>query len=764
MLLKSYWVFDEVSLEEYGRIDSWLAFAAMNEKKNVKSALCEMVLPVISLSVSNADQEEDAESLSPESSRLHGDAEQHAKQQTSPLNEHDRLQLPVSGSRRESFLYRSDSDCDNPPPPLSSRSSISSEGVRSEELVTPFAQVLSCLQNIRSNFVLLTNVRQSRHRRGSDGFHLNSRVCNLYETGDGSFIRDDMFKKLTMETLKEFDWCLNQLECLQASMTISDMASNKFRKILNRELKENSEAGNGASEISAWVYNTFIDKPLEDDIASNTREHSGPIRARSRSLVRSIKKLTRSISCSGSIPRFGVECPDEAPLEKIMEDLDKWNFDVFKVYDVTASRPLLSITYTILQTRDLLKTFKIKPSVFVSYMSSVENHYLKDVAFHNSTHAADVTQATHFLLSATAFQGVFSDLEVFAAIFASAVHDVDHPGVNNQFLVDSNSEMAIIYNDESVLENHHLAVAFQLLQHEECDIFQNLSKKERQMLRKMTIEMVLATDNAKHMSLLAALKTMVETKSVVGKHLVLDAFNDRLHILKCLVHCSDLSNPTRPLRHYQKWLDRLMEEFFTQGDIEREKGMDVSPMMDRHNANIAKSQVVFIDYVVHPLWETWADLVYPDAQELLDNLNRNRDWYKLQCSPSTTTSPKSSPNMASLRRVSLQLENSVDDSEENGLLEAKHGDERRKSDSLLLKKPPEQTIDKVQKQLQELACGKEREKENNCSSAEEPRTMKNQNGTVVKSCDKGNALPKHSSPVKHTVNSSNDKFKEKVIT
>lgn len=34
--------------------------------------------------------------------------------------------------------------------------------VRSEELVTPFAQVLSCLQNIRSNFVLLTNVRQSR--------------------------------------------------------------------------------------------------------------------------------------------------------------------------------------------------------------------------------------------------------------------------------------------------------------------------------------------------------------------------------------------------------------------------------------------------------------------------------------------------------------------------------------------------------------------------------------------------------------------------
>ncbi len=50
--------------------------------------------------------------------------------------------------------------------------------------------------------------------------------------------------------------------------------------------------------------------------------------------------------------------------------------------------------------------------------------------------------------------------------------------------------MAVLYNDESVLENHHLAVAFQLLQLEDCDILQNLSKKERQMMRKMTIEMV----------------------------------------------------------------------------------------------------------------------------------------------------------------------------------------------------------------------------------------------------------------------------------
>lgn len=39
-------------------------------------------------------------------------------------------------------------------------------------------------------------------------------------------------------------------------------------------------------------------------------------------------------------------------------------------------------------------------------------------------------------------------------------------------------------------------------------------------------------------------------------------------------------------------------------------------------------QVGFIDYIVHPLWETWADLVHPDAQDILDTLEDNREWYQ----------------------------------------------------------------------------------------------------------------------------------------
>lgn len=68
-----------------------------------------------------------------------------------------------------------------------------------------------------------------------------------------------------------------------------------------------------------------------------------------------------------------------------------------------------------------------------------------------------------------------------------------------------------------------------------------------------------------------------------------------LQVLQNMVHCADLSNPTKPLELYRQWTDRIMVEFFTQGDRERDKGMEISPMCDKHNASIEKNQVTPTD-------------------------------------------------------------------------------------------------------------------------------------------------------------------------
>lgn len=54
-------------------------------------------------------------------------------------------------------------------------------------------------------------------------------------------------------------------------------------------------------------------------------------------------------------------------------------------------------------------------------------------------------------------------------------------------------------------------------------------------------------------------------------------------------------------------------------------------------------QVGFIDYIVHPLWETWADLVQPDAQDILDTLEDNRNWYQSMI-PQSPSPPLDEPN------------------------------------------------------------------------------------------------------------------------
>ncbi|XP_059350615.1 cAMP-specific 3',5'-cyclic phosphodiesterase-like isoform X4 [Daphnia carinata] len=471
------------------------------------------------------------------------------------------------------------------------------------------------------------------------------------------------------------------------------MKCKQFKRMLNKELSHFSESSRSGNQISEYICSTFLDKQQELDLPSlrvddseteKARLASGPRKSKDGSkdgftlagsgittssssssgtvaalsaksgasaatsqssshvgrTMSHISGIKRPLSHSNSVTsekvaKYGVDTANEHELGKFLDEVDRWGIDIFRIAELSSNRPLTAVTYAIFKERGLMNAFKIPDKTLVSFLMTLEDHYGKEVPYHNHFHAADVTQSTHVLLNSPALESVFTNLEIMAAIFAATIHDVDHPGLTNQFLINTSSELALMYNDESVLENHHLAVAFKLLQSPDCDIFSNLNKKQRQTLRKMVIDMVLATDMSKHMSLLADLKTMVETKKVAGSGvLLLDNYTDRIQVLQNMVHCADLSNPTKPLDIYRRWVSLIMEEFFQQGDREREQGLDVSPMCDRQNATIEKSQVGFIDYIVHPLWETWADLVHPDAQDILDGLEDNRDWYFSMIPPS----------------------------------------------------------------------------------------------------------------------------------
>ncbi|XP_004616906.1 cAMP-specific 3',5'-cyclic phosphodiesterase 4C isoform X2 [Sorex araneus] len=562
--------------------------------------------------------------------------------------------------RRESFLYRSDSDFELSPKAMSRNSSVASDLHGEDMIVTPFAQVLASLRTVRSNVTALAHLP-------SRGAARQASVGNPLTTAQPPAPSEEPGHKLAWETLEELDWCLEQLESLQTQHSVGEMASNKFKRMLSRELTHLSETSRSGNQVSEYIARTFLDQKTEMDLPLVAQAES----SRPMSQISVLRRSPHQASFSAAaVPRFGVQTDQEEQLAKVLEGVHKWGLDVFKVAELSGGRPLTAVIFSIFQGRDLLKTFQIPPDTLVTYLLTLESHYRQDVAYHNSTHAADVAQSTHVLLATPALEAVFTDLEILAAIFASAIHDVDHPGVSNQFLINTNSELALMYNDSSVLENHHLAVGFKLLQGENCDIFQNFSAKQRLTLRRMVIDMVLATDMSKHMNLLADLKTMVETKKVTSLGvLMLDHYSDRIQVLQSLVHCADLSNPTKPLELYRQWTARIMAEFFQQGDRERDAGLDVSPMCDKHSASVEKSQVGFIDYIAHPLWETWADLVHPDAQDLLDTLEDNREWYqsKIPRSPMDTSSPEhGGPDRFQFELTLEEAEEEEEEGEEEG--------------------------------------------------------------------------------------------------
>ncbi|KRF78074.1 3',5'-cyclic-AMP phosphodiesterase isoform X8 [Drosophila virilis] len=587
--------------------------------------------------------------------------------------------------RRESFLYRSDSDFEMSPKSMSRNSSIASESHGEDLIVTPFAQILASLRSVRNNLLSLTNVPASnKSRRPAQSSSGRAGNAGGVQLAQG----DEAYTRLATDTIEELDWCLDQLDTIQTHRSVSDMASLKFKRMLNKELSHFSESSRSGNQISEYICSTFLDKQQEFDLPSlrveeNTEHVTAPIsqpyRSRSprgppMSQISGVKRpLSHTNSFTGErLPTFGVETPNENELGTLLGELDMWGIEIFKIGELSCNRPLTCVAYTIFQSRELLTSLMIPPKTFLNFMTTLEDHYVKDNPFHNSLHAADVTQSTNVLLNTPALEGVFTPLEVGGALFAACIHDVDHPGLTNQFLVNSSSELALMYNDESVLENHHLAVAFKLLQNQGCDIFCNMQKKQRQTLRKMVIDIVLSTDMSKHMSLLADLKTMVETKKVAGSGvLLLDNYTDRIQVLENLVHCADLSNPTKPLSLYKRWVALLMEEFFLQGDKERESGMDISPMCDRHNATIEKSQVGFIDYIVHPLWETWADLVHPDAQDILDTLEENRDYYQSMIPPSPP--PSAADDMPQDEKIRFQV--TLEESDQENLAELEECDE-----------------------------------------------------------------------------------------
>ncbi|PKK24694.1 phosphodiesterase 1C, calmodulin-dependent 70kDa, partial [Columba livia] len=299
----------------------------------------------------------------------------------------------------------------------------------------------------------------------------------------------------------------------------------------------------------------------------------------------------------------------------VLKNVDKWSFDVFALNDASGDHALKFIFYELLTRYDLINRFKIPISALVSFVEALEVGYSKHKnPYHNLMHAADVTQTVHYLLFKTGIAHWLTELEIFAMIFAAAIHDYEHTGTTNNFHIQTRSDSAILYNDRSVLENHHVSAAYRLLQDdEEMNILSNLSKDDWREFRALVIEMVLATDMSCHFQQIKAMKNALQQPEGI----------DKPKALSLLLHTADISHPAKAWDLHHRWTMSLLEEFFRQGDKEAELGLPFSPLCDRKSTMVAQSQIGFIDFIVEPTFTVLTDMTEKIVTPLIDEASRS---------------------------------------------------------------------------------------------------------------------------------------------
>lgn len=142
---------------------------------------------------------------------------------------------------------------------------------------------------------------------------------------------------------------------------------------------------------------------------------------------------------------------------------------------------------------------------------------------------------------------------------------MDHPGTNNMYEQKCRSKLAILYNDQSILEHHHAASFFFLLENEDVNCLSGLPESERLAGRKIILENILGTDMTKHGAIQAEVKAIADLPADQRE---MDGKN-KAYLMKALVHAADIGNPTRPFEIAKKWAENIVSEFFDQGDKER---------------------------------------------------------------------------------------------------------------------------------------------------------------------------------------------------
>jgi GAF domain-containing protein len=274
-----------------------------------------------------------------------------------------------------------------------------------------------------------------------------------------------------------------------------------------------------------------------------------------------------------------------------------------------------------------LKDFGIEVTLLRKFMISVKNSYRLDVCFHNYKHAWSVFHVTYMILRHGQVAAFLDVKAIFSVLIAAICHDLDHPGHSNSFEVESNSQLAVLYSYESILERHHCATALRLAMSPDHNLFKNLTIVDSKYVKSLIVQCILGTDMAHHFHHVELLQVASRAELPFDKVDV----QSRVGLAKCIVHCADLSGQVLCAPLAKEWGRRCISEFKCQADKELKLGLEVTAfMIGLDDSTKAMSlQYGFVKNIVLPLWQALSDC-FPNLRSCYENCLLNADYYRGQ--------------------------------------------------------------------------------------------------------------------------------------
>jgi len=275
----------------------------------------------------------------------------------------------------------------------------------------------------------------------------------------------------------------------------------------------------------------------------------------------------------------------------LVRDLEKWNFT-----NIFTAKINEKIECSVLMLRRLRidQVYNVGDDIVTNFITSIAHKYRITNEYHNFTHAFYVMHMVYTIIRSTNICQI-SNTDVVAMCIAALCHDVDHPGTDNDFEINMQSDLAITYNDITVLENHHVATCFRTARMSpDHNIFSKLEKRQYKQARSVIIECILSTDMKKHFSMV----------SDAEKTLALDVDGKGQIVMNLIMHAADIGSLLSPPEQSLEWTERVMSEFRKQAEKCRTNNIAVPAHMANLGsmAQMCKLQVDFVDYIVAPIW------------------------------------------------------------------------------------------------------------------------------------------------------------------